>query len=62
MGDSITNFLCIEEALAYLQVSVAQNLLCYEDLQCANTKVAVKDKSKLKVVYTEDRITSPASV
>lgn len=34
MGDAITNFLCIEECLAWLGMTVRQNALSYEDLQC----------------------------
>jgi hypothetical protein len=62
MGDAFTNFLCIEQSLAYLNTTTKLNFKEYEDLYCLNSKVAIKDKSKLKVVYTEDKITEPISV
>lgn len=46
-GDAMTNFLCIEEAMAYLNMSGWDYLNMYEDYKCLNTKVYVKNKSAI---------------
>lgn len=57
----MTNFLCIEEAMAFLNMSGHDYLNMYKDYKCLNTKVYVKNKLAVEVVWTEDRITKPAS-
>lgn len=43
----MANFLCIEEAMAYLNMSGADYLNMYKDCKCLNTKVFVKNKSAI---------------
>jgi len=62
VGDAIANFLCIEEALAALHLTAEQWANLYKDLRCKNVKVAVKDRTKIKVVKTEDRVLEPAQI
>jgi hypothetical protein len=46
--------LCIEAAMAALGMSHDDYIGMYEDLKCKNTKVVIKDKSKMRVSYAED--------
>lgn len=62
MGDAMTNFLCVEEALAYLGITIQDWLAYYTDLECQNAKFYVKNKSKIIVTKTEDTILEPISV
>jgi len=59
MGDAMTNFLCIEMILAYMQMRITEWSDLYDDLPCANTKIECLKKDIIKVVKTEDYITFP---
>jgi hypothetical protein len=48
--------------MAYLGINAEDWMKYYPDLICANVKVAVKDKSKIKVVWTEDRVLEPKEI
>ena len=49
MGDAMTNFMCFEQALAYLNISHLDWLNFYQDLKCLNSTVKVADRTKIKV-------------
>lgn len=51
--------LCIEAAMAALNFSHEDYIGMYDDLKCKNTKVVVKDKSRIKVSYPEDKVLEP---
>ncbi|KRW99776.1 Alpha-D-phosphohexomutase, alpha/beta/alpha I/II/III [Pseudocohnilembus persalinus] len=61
-GDAMTNFLCIEEALAYLGLSAEQWLNIYQDLHCLNSTVKIRDRSKMVVSENQDVILQPAEL
>ncbi|EAR94337.2 phosphoacetylglucosamine mutase (macronuclear) [Tetrahymena thermophila SB210] len=62
VGDSITNMLCIEAALATLNMTGQDYLNLYTDLKCKNSKVTIRDKSKLKMSYAEDNVQEPKEI
>jgi len=62
MGDAMTNFLCFEQALAYLKINEKEWVGFYKDLKCKNSTVKVADRTKIKVVKSEERIIHPASL
>ena len=49
MGDAMTNFMCLEMALAYLNISHKEWVEFYTDLKCLNSTVKVADRTKIKV-------------
>lgn len=51
--------LCIEIVLATLNMTGRDYLNMYTDLKCKNTKVTIRDKSKLKMSYAEDVVLEP---
>ena len=51
--------LCIEAAMAALNISAEDYLNMYHDLKCKNVKVVIKDKNKMKVSYAEDKVLEP---
>lgn len=54
--------LCIEAALATLNITGRDYLNLYTDLKCKNTKVTIKDKSKLKMSYAEEVVLEPKEI
>lgn len=54
--------LCIEACLASLNMTARDYLNIYTDLKCKNTKVTVKDKSKLKMSYDESIVVEPKEI
>lgn len=54
--------LCIEAVLANLKMTGQDYLNLYVDLKCKNTKVTIKDKSKLKMSYAEEVVLEPKEI
>jgi len=62
VGDAISNFLNIETALAGLSLNAAGWKAIYTDLENANSKVVVKNKSVIKVSHDQSRVTAPIEI
>lgn len=61
-GDSMANFLLIQSGLRLLDLSVEKWHGVYKEMVASNTKCQVKDKSKIKVNFSEDRIVTPPEI
>lgn len=61
-GDAICDFLLIENALNYLNMTYKDLGELYEDYQSSTTKIKVKNKLALKVTDIEDKVIEPKNI
>ena len=59
VGDAITDLLCIEGALSYLNWTHDDWFAMYTDYQYVNKKVVVKNKEVIKLDFIEGTILHP---
>ena len=59
-GDAMMNFAMCQSFMKLLDFSIASWQSVYKELVASNTKCQVKDKSKIRVNYSENKIVSPA--